>query len=357
MAGPDLGKRLDQVDDELKLLKNEIKQVLLEIQEHVLSVENPFISMAAGANLKNRDSGRTEVVTKADTPAAAAPEPVKEQPAPEPQAVPQPVQQQQPPQQIPQQPPMQPDFGFAPGVTPYAQQMQPSVAQMPMSDPRMRPGGSGPSAAEDFESFDGGGEDYDVDDSRKEEERQRKFKQFLRRREKDRGKKKAKAQSKNEDELDIDFDDFDEDEADELEEMQALEDGDEKAKDKKTEDGKAEEKEVEPEIFKQFDLLTVAGFATWTRRVIAKVGRENLEPMLEISEVRGKMDRQTKELVLALAHIYDDRSVNNDVAAKDLVSLLAQLDVLAGKEPEQADSRLLPFLIDGELGGFPLIRQ
>lgn len=348
MAGPDLDKRLNQVDDELKLLKNEIKQVLLEIQEHVLSVENPFISMAATANVKKRDAARTEVVTNTAAPVGAVSEPANAPPSVEPQPTPPPPVQQPTPPPV-QQPPMQPDFGFGPGVSPYSQQMQPSVAQMPVSDPRsMRPGGYGPSASDDFASFDSSGDDSEVDEGGKEEERQRKFKQFLRRRENDRTKKKDKGRVKDE----IEIDDFDEDEAEELEEMQALEDGDEK-----TENIKVEDKKVEPKIFKHFDLLTVAGFATWTRRVIAKIGRENLEPLLEISEVRGKMDRETKELVLALAHIYDDRSSNSDVAAKDLVSLLAQLDVLAGKEPEQADSRLLPFLIDGELGGFPLIRQ
>ena len=38
----DLNNRVDAMDEELKLLKNEIKQILLDIQEHVLSVENPF---------------------------------------------------------------------------------------------------------------------------------------------------------------------------------------------------------------------------------------------------------------------------------------------------------------------------
>ena len=45
----DLNKRLDQVDEELGLLKNEIKQVLLEIQEQVLSIQDPFAALATSA--------------------------------------------------------------------------------------------------------------------------------------------------------------------------------------------------------------------------------------------------------------------------------------------------------------------
>ena len=45
----DLNNRVDSMDEELKLLKNEIKQILLDIQEHVLSVENPFSGAGASA--------------------------------------------------------------------------------------------------------------------------------------------------------------------------------------------------------------------------------------------------------------------------------------------------------------------
>ena len=42
----ELNTRVDHVEEELKLLKNEIKQVLLEVQEHVLSAQNPFVGQA-----------------------------------------------------------------------------------------------------------------------------------------------------------------------------------------------------------------------------------------------------------------------------------------------------------------------
>ena len=40
----ELDNQVNRMDEELKLLKNEIKQVLLEVQEHVLSAQNPFTS-------------------------------------------------------------------------------------------------------------------------------------------------------------------------------------------------------------------------------------------------------------------------------------------------------------------------
>ena len=55
------------MDEELTLLKNEIKQVLLEIQEHVLNIQNPFSSGPASMSMG---------VTVAAVPAAAASEPV-----------------------------------------------------------------------------------------------------------------------------------------------------------------------------------------------------------------------------------------------------------------------------------------
>ena len=62
----DLGKRLDQLDEEQKLLKNEIKQVLLEIQEQVLTVQNPFTNMAASlAADRHVESKQNEVLAKA----------------------------------------------------------------------------------------------------------------------------------------------------------------------------------------------------------------------------------------------------------------------------------------------------
>lgn len=45
----DLNSRVDNMDEEMKLLKNEIKQVLLEIQEQVLNAQNPFNVQAPAA--------------------------------------------------------------------------------------------------------------------------------------------------------------------------------------------------------------------------------------------------------------------------------------------------------------------
>ena len=42
----ELEGRVDRMDEEFKLLKNEIRQVLLEVQEHVLNAESPFTNVA-----------------------------------------------------------------------------------------------------------------------------------------------------------------------------------------------------------------------------------------------------------------------------------------------------------------------
>ena len=68
----DLNKRLDQVDDELKLLKNEIKNVLLEIQEQVLSVQNPFTEVAASLAAAQAQKS-TEIIARSEAQAGSGP--------------------------------------------------------------------------------------------------------------------------------------------------------------------------------------------------------------------------------------------------------------------------------------------
>ena len=82
----DINKRVDHMDEELQLLKNEIKQVLLEIQEHVLNIQNPFSGGGAG----NADSFSASAPLMPEPvltePLIPEPEPVAQSPEPAPTA-------------------------------------------------------------------------------------------------------------------------------------------------------------------------------------------------------------------------------------------------------------------------------
>lgn len=82
----DINSRVDHMDEELQLLKNEIKQVLLEIQEHVLNIQNPFSGggVASLGNFATSEPAPAEPVFT--EPLIPEPEPELPAPAPAPAA-------------------------------------------------------------------------------------------------------------------------------------------------------------------------------------------------------------------------------------------------------------------------------
>ena len=133
----DLNKRFDQMDSEIKLLKNEIKQVLMDIQEHVLTVQNPFSAMivakqeAPPAGNAPAGNGSASAATTAaepqETKAEAAPPPLPPPPPPEP------AQQQYtpppPPQPFVAAPPAGPPQPLMGGPGPGPGQARPAGAR------------------------------------------------------------------------------------------------------------------------------------------------------------------------------------------------------------------------------------
>ena len=104
-----------------------------------------------------------------------------------------------------------------------------------------------------------------------------------------------------------------------------------------------------------FDLVTLGALASWTDQVVKGIGKDHLEPLLEISEIRGRLPRRSKEIILILAKLIGEVPSDEGLTAKRLVMLLAQLDALAGGGGS-ADSRLLPLLFQADMEDFPLIR-
>ncbi len=100
------------------------------------------------------------------------------------------------------------------------------------------------------------------------------------------------------------------------------------------------------------DLVTIAGLATWTDQVVAGMGSEHVEPLLEIAELRGSLSGQVKQIVLTLARLFDGRPKDSGPTAKDTISMLAQLEALSA-DRGSADLKLLSLLVQGDLEGAP----
>ena len=367
----DLDKRLDQVDDELKLLKNEIKHVLQEIQEQVLSIENPFAALASNlaasqgsgeTTFRNEFSSQGQAPPASQPTPASQPAPVAQPPAPPPQPAPQIVQPQAPPVAQPQAPPV-----AQPQAPPVAQPQAPAP-QAPIPTPNAGPahvnapvGMISPNAGAEQAgpeqdqqptppARDRSVRNAHVEDRDTETEETTPVASDSRRRTKRSTKQPTKGARDDSSEETSSHTDKpgrypDEDEPDETADYVAEEEPEEVVTTlaRKTDGHEA------------VDLFTIAGLARWTDQVIARIGKENLAPLMEISEMRGHLPREIKEIVLILGQLMGDGEDGIGLTSNDMVSLLAQLDALSGSGAP-ADARILRLLIQGDLEGFPLIQ-
>lgn len=102
------------------------------------------------------------------------------------------------------------------------------------------------------------------------------------------------------------------------------------------------------------DLVTLAGLAQWTEKVLKKVGRENLETLIELSQKTGRLSAEYREVLLTFVRLFDSKEGGHAITAKQVVSVLAQLDGLLGTA--SADARLMSFLLQDSLEDLPLIQ-
>ena len=346
----DLNKRLDQVDDELKLLKNEIKQVLLDIQEQVLTVQNPFLAMAAGPGLSGPKKD-AEIVAKSE----ASSENLSigpQSPEPRPQA---------PPPQAAAPPIPQPMAAPAPVASAPGYSTQVVMPAQAMSQPEREPAVIPPRrsrtvivdtkpAAVDDDPEDEAEEHEDEADEHEDEAEEAaddspastvtSVKTALESSSSGRRKKERAADSS----------------ADERSRRREARRPDKPAS-KAPADRESGEVEADatPDatVPEGVDLATLAGLAGWTDQAVSKIGREQLEPLLELSEIRGRLSKGVKEIVLTLARLFEGLDPKAGLTAKEMVSLLAQLGALSGAG-SSADAKILPFLIHGEMEGLPL---
>ncbi len=390
----DLNTRVDHMDEEMKLLKNEIKQVLLEIQEQVLNAQNPFnvqAPAAAGAPIVPAPrQPAPEPVVQAAPAAQAAPIIIDATttigggggapPAPsggmmgsvfpagyQPSA-PAPFRADDlrdaggpslgpvggPPQAPPPQPPASEDLGGSPFGSPLSKPAPiDPIEEVAEAD-------EGPTSAPEAEVAPAPA----VGDQVPKAE----------------DKPKAEAKEKAPDIGEDDEADFvvadgpslqeeiseliepasgETDEADEDEEPSLFSEASKEPESTSQTASSKEEDVLAPKQEEQqsvMNLVTIAGLAQWTHRVLNKVGRENLESILEVSELTGRIPKETKDVLIALVPLFEAKESDEDeVSAKEVVSLLAQLDGFLG-HVSPADTKLFPFLLQDELEVFPLIQ-
>ena len=391
----DLNKRFDQMDSEIKLLKNEIKQVLMDIQEHVLTVQNPFSAMIVAkqeappaGNAPAGNGSASAAATAAEpqeTKAEAAPPPLPPPPPPEPAQ-----QQYTPPPPPPPPPPVQ---QYAPPPPP-----QPFVAAPPAGPPQPLMGGppgqgpgpgvppgrskkkrdeNGNRAASKLDATKDS--DSTEDDENENEPVERVFK--LSKPSAGPPKKKMKN---------------DEVELDEFESEQSIEpqasrrrppeedlDRDDESIEDEFEEGPKARLRRPPSAKRRpargesidrasldpvpndralvdrtrrgesgLDLVAIAGLAEWTHRAVARVGMDHLEGLIAVSELRGRLPAGHKEIILTMAKMFDESGPGGRMSPREMLFLLSQLAGLtAGLSPN--DARLIRFLLQRDSEVFP----
>jgi archaellum component FlaD/FlaE len=341
------------MDEELKLVKNEIKQVLLEITEHVLNIQNPFSNVVVGGGL-NTASGAAAAAPAAaptSTPEVAAPvapEPAAQVPQQQNQGLDQQLQgagmgqggfpgqggssgqqgagtgqegfggPQYPPGFDAQPPSPQEPTASVPQGTDWAQQEQ-----------RAERFSVGDDLLGDYDLGDIGDLGVEVEDDWSGE--------------KDKGVVFSDDdQDHQDDEDNYDYDDeVDVDEVDDDVEYEK-ESPKRRKKAKKIVDDEPEEDEEDPTI--GLDLVTLASLVQWTDRVVRTAGPEYLEALFEISEMTGRLSADLKNTLLVLVKLLSIEVDGRSVGATETVRLLAQLDGLMGNTTKE-DARLLPFIL------------
>ena len=400
----DLNGRVDRMDEELKLLKNEIKQVLLEVQEHVLNVQSPFAGVGGGGGFTVQPQNPNRVVQEAPV-AAPAPQPSIYIDTSQTGGGGGPGPSQQP----------QGDFGGigSPMASPSFPGRRPTGKEDPfveaggpglgppdsaMSKPSPSPTSSGDSIGSPLSLDDPLGSQAEIDDmlnalgdeddgpgagpppsSAAMDEFEDKPKKPNKKASKapvasDEDEKRGKAlEDENKEELTrrlrklLEEDSEDSEEEgfdDEFVAAASLDDDkddvlDTKAAAPQKSRSRQAAETAAPEIMEkvqEMDLVTLAGLAQWAERALNRVGIEHVKALLEVSEMTGRIPKDLKDALILLLPLLDDRDAGHRITAKEIVSLMAQLGGFLGSAT-MSDLRLLPFLLQDDSEVFPSIRR
>ena len=356
----DINARVERMDEELKLVKNEIKQVLLEIQEQVLNAQNPFTSVIVGPDTGRK--GDSPETVRREPPAATIDDDLKllkdeiksigdqvrsQEPSGSQAPFPTPPNQAWPgpgaptgfdfgPYQAPAPPvdagrsirsegPMaQPADAYASerqgAGRPPVQEERPAGRPVPTEsdqagDPfvgRERPEVAGAlPGADDERAEDHPGDRQAVQGISFAEAERESPKD-----ESDRGRAEQPPPGRKSD---------------------------------SNSQASSSNAARDPKVM---ELVTIAGLAQWADQVLKKGGKDYVEALLDVSVMTGRLPEELKGTLLTLVRVLGEQSTGRGITAKETVRLLAQLDGLLGISTS-SDARLMSILFQDDLEAFP----
>ena len=330
-----MGKNeVDELQKELKVLKNEIKGALLDIREYLLTnVENPFpVDMAAGRPQAKANENAAEPARPPATaaPAAAAP-------------LPQAPQVTQAPQPVATfgaiaGPAMMGNYPMATGDMPFV------VNRTPNKPAEVIQSGLGAGAAESVEKKDDQPRDGDAPGPGSAPAAQKN----------EPGKKTSRDQLEQLVEIrprggKKDMDDLQK----KLNLPKNGHNGNGNGKsgtDKAGTDlldrlASAETNESEIETAEQnsaeLDLITVTLLASWVETSLSKVGRERLKVVVDVYASMGKLGQQLKEVLHKLISLANNGVTTDNVTVRDCLQVLMDLDHVVWRSGDKTNAALL----------------
>ncbi len=118
---------------------------------------------------------------------------------------------------------------------------------------------------------------------------------------------------------------------------------------------KGEKKDEKAPEESQVNLMTLIGIVRWVEKSIKKVGKERVEAIVEIYRTAGYLPASCKDIIPQVIRLAEDEKPEGVITMGDSISVLLQLDSLLGGK-FKTESAVLSTLFD-EDGGYPWTKQ
>ncbi|MCL0064331.1 hypothetical protein M1N84_00215 [Dehalococcoidia bacterium] len=105
----------------------------------------------------------------------------------------------------------------------------------------------------------------------------------------------------------------------------------------------------------EVNLLTLVGLARWAEKSTSRIGKERVEAVVEIYQTAGCLPTSYKDVIPQLIRLADGEKPEGEVTMGDSLNVLLQLDSLLGKK-FKTQAAILSTLF-GDDGGYPWIKQ
>ncbi|MCL0088491.1 hypothetical protein M1N87_01565 [Dehalococcoidia bacterium] len=105
----------------------------------------------------------------------------------------------------------------------------------------------------------------------------------------------------------------------------------------------------------EVNLLTLVGLVRWAEKSTSKIGKERVEAVVEIYQTAGCLPTSYKEIIPQIIRLADGEKPEAQPTMGDSLNVLLQLDSLLGKK-FKTQAAILSTLF-GDDGGYPWIKQ